>query len=199
MDPVALMNLPTETEVLIRFKETDVMTMNDLLPFLNLHDLRAGCSINNFVFPCTTVAYRRSVPPISEVVRHWAPWDEQIVPTKRFHLLMCDIRLYEATLLYIGPDHVDLVPDGTDPNLVSEAYLNIAYIPATDWLFATSSAAQTLTEVQVQLAALRVRQRELHLQLGHLRETLASAFPQLAQSLNLVLRPEDLHPERANP
>ena len=98
---------------------------------------------------------------------------------------------------YLGhPAEIDLVPDGTDHDHRAQTWLQVACIPGPDWLFATSTAAQTLNEVQTELAQLRIRQRDQQLQLGHLTETLASTFPQLAGPLNLLMRPTDLNPGR---
>ena len=138
------------------------------------------------------------MPPLSELCRHWVPWDTEVKQGQRFHVLYSDVRQFRQTLHFIGDDVVDLkdpaAPEGSD----AFTWLNLQFTPPTDCLQLLSTLSQTCSDHTTEIAVLQTRRVES--ELGALKELLAVYFPQMVDDLGLraPARADDRTPRPAD-
>ena len=78
--------------VRVWYSSQNPVTLNDVLPFINIHqDLATGaCEVNNWIFPTQTPWTTTSAAPIADLNRKWTPRDMVITSSTRIRIIFGD-------------------------------------------------------------------------------------------------------------
>ena len=127
----------------------------------------------------------------------WAAWDEDLREVTQFHLIIFNFEAYQDIYRTIADDAINMIDDGN----IEEEHRLQTFI--TIHFFDTADLVDTIGGLQRSLAQLRqdhddlLRRFEENRQFtGRIMEWIASRDPVMAGPFNLLLRPEDLAPER---
>ena len=187
---LGLMDQPLNHTVVLHWKtsdeESEKVPLHRILSSFNLDAPRTG--VTNFVMALKTDRFSM-VPPLSQLARHWCPFDDRLDEDFRYHLLFSDIRQYAESVRHCGDTPIDLCPPGTPNGEIGSTHVNVQYMPPTDIIYALSSASKAITNLGVEVAVLRTQVRGLRADLGALRELLGAHNPHMVADLGLLARP----------
>eukprot|EP00435_Cladocopium_sp_Y103_P074025 s448_g46.t1 len=121
-------------------------TIDQVLPFLGIPEI-VECELSEVLHLAGLPFHFRNPPPLSELTKSWAPYDEVLDEGHRWFAHVTDSHLYGEILRCAQrdlPDNcIDLSVDGRHENFIQHTFLTVKQLPITDLLDLTGRLCET--------------------------------------------------------
>ena len=167
------------------------------LPWLGL-DTAPDCDhLNSFCYLIKTSHTCNALPPLCSLSTFWAPWDDELSELTQFHMVVFHWNAYKDILSTIEDDAINMIDDGD----ITEVHRHQTFV--TVHFFEMADLVDTIGGLHRSYMQLRADHGELQQRFevnreytARIMEWIASRDPTMAGPFHLLLRPEDLAPER---
>jgi len=175
--------------------DRDNQTIGATLPWLGLDTVE--CEVSAFCYLIKTSHTTNALPPLCSLSTFWAPWDEDLSELTQFHIIVFNWDAYRDILNTIQDDAINMIDDGA----IAEEHRHQSFV--TVHFFETADLVDTIGGLNRSYMQLRADHGELLQRFeanreytARIMEWIASRDPTMAGPFHLLLRPEDLAPER---
>ena len=188
--------VPLSKRIPIWFQgDRDHQTIGATLPWLGLDTI--DCELNSFSYLIQTSHTRSQLPPLCDLNTFWAAWDEDLREVTQFHLVVFNWEAYQDIYRTIADDAINMIDDG---NIAEEhrlqTFITIHYFDTADLVDTIGGLHRSYVQLRQDHDDLLRRFEANREFTGRIMEWIASRDPSMAGPFNLLLRPEDLAPER---
>ena len=170
-------------------------TIGAISPWLGIDNVE--CEVSAFTYLVKTSHTANCLPSLSSLLSLWAPWDDDLSELVQFHLIVFQWDAYKDILNTIQDDAVNMTDDGNIPaENRHQTFVTIHYLEASDLIDTIGGLNRSLMALRADHEELLERFETYREYTGRIMEYIASRDPAMAGPFGLLLRPEDLAPER---